>query len=282
MEEWVGERWHRFIARVADATYPEAAVPLEQVQRAVQMLFRAGGGDALVRVVPATAQKVGGPRGWLQKMAGAGERAPTPTLDAQTLALPPVLAVFPDVQLNRDLYLWLAAQGACHVATPAGWLADNVAATQRALQRFPGLRTRYARLVQAHLAQRAAPSRLQGSARALEQAVQDALRASLPEGGSGLARDDGTSPPTSAASQASPLPPASAVAPTSVTPVWLWLQALHVGEDAAESVADGAEPELPEARKEPDKPVQQDPKRRRAQRTEDTTSKDGLVMFFRA
>ena len=282
MEEWVGERWHRFIARVADATYPEAAVPLEQVQRAVQMLFRAGGGDALVRVVPATAQKVGGPRGWLQKMAGAGERAPTPTLDAQTLALPPVLAVFPDVQLNRDLYLWLAAQGACHVATPAGWLADNVAATQRALQRFPGLRTRYARLVQAHLAQRAAPSRLQGSARALEQAVQDALRASLPEGGSGLARDDGTSPPTSAASQASPLPPASAVAPTSVTPVWLWLQALHVGEDAAESVADGAEPELPEARKEPDKPVQQDNKRRRAQRTEDTTSKDGLVMFFRA
>ena len=160
MEEWVGERWHRFIARVADATYPEAAVPLEQVQRAVQMLFRAGGGDALVRVVPATAQKVGGPRGWLQKMAGAGERAPTPTLDAQTLALPPVLAVFPDVQLNRDLYLWLAAQGACHVATPAGWLADNVAATQRALQRFPSLRTRYARLVQAHLAQRAAPSRL--------------------------------------------------------------------------------------------------------------------------
>ncbi|WP_257645861.1 hypothetical protein [Ottowia beijingensis] len=77
-----------------------------------------------------------------------------------------MLAVFPDVQLNRDLYLWLAAQGACHVATPAGWLADNVAATQRALQRFPGLRTRYARLVQAHLAQRAAPSRLQGSARA--------------------------------------------------------------------------------------------------------------------
>ena len=282
MEEWVGARWHRFITRAADATYPCAEVQLEQVQRAVQMLFRAGGGDALVRVVPATAQKVGGPRGWLQKMAGAGERAPTPTLDAQTLALPPVLAVFPDVQLNRDLYLWLAAQGACHVATPAGWLADNVAATQRALQRFPGLRTRYARLVQAHLAQRAAPSRLQGSARALEQAVQDALRASLPEGGSGLARDDGAALPARAASRASPLPPASAVAPTSVTPVWLWLQALHVGEDAAESVADGAEPELPEARKEPDKPVQQDHKRRRAQRTEDTTSKDGLVMFFRA
>ncbi|MDO5691031.1 MAG: VWA domain-containing protein [Pseudomonadota bacterium] len=283
MEEWVGERWHRFIARVADANYPDAAVPLEQVQRTVQMLFRAGGGDALVRVVPATAQKVGGPRGWLQKIAGAGERAATPTLDEQTLALPPVLAVFPDERLNRDLYLWLAAQGACHAATPAGWLADNMAATQRALQRFPGLRTRYARLVQAHLAQRAAPSRLQGSARALEQAVQDALHASLPEGGSGLARDAALAGGDAPSSRASPLPQASAVAPTTITPVWLWLQALHVGEDALETAAtDGADPETPEDRKEPDKPVQQDNKRRRAQRTEDTTSKDGLVMFFRA
>ena len=53
------------------------------------------------------------------------------TLDEQTLALPPVIAVFADAALNRDLYLWLAAQAACHVATPAGWLADNLAATRR-------------------------------------------------------------------------------------------------------------------------------------------------------
>ena len=55
MEEWVGARWHRFIWQAADASFPKAAVRLEDVQRAVQMLFRAGGGDALVRVVPATA-----------------------------------------------------------------------------------------------------------------------------------------------------------------------------------------------------------------------------------
>ena len=180
MEEWVGARWHRFIWQAADSSFPKAAVRLEDVQRAVQMLFRAGGGDALVRVVPATAQKIGGPRNWLQKVAGQGERAALSTLDEQTLALPPLIAVFPDAALNRDLYLWLAAQAACHHATPAGWLADNVAATQRALVRFPGLRARYARLAQAHLAQRGAPAKLRGSARDQEQRVQEALQA-LPE-----------------------------------------------------------------------------------------------------
>ena len=204
MEEWVGARWHRFIWQAADSSFPKAAVRLEDVQRAVQMLFRAGGGDALVRVVPATAQKIGGPRNWLQKVAGQGERAALSTLDEQTLALPPLIAVFPDAALNRDLYLWLAAQAACHHATPAGWLADNVAATQRALVRFPGLRARYARLAQAHLAQRGAPAKLRGSARDQEQRVQEALRASFspsPSGG-GL----GWGPPALPGEGAAPIP----------------------------------------------------------------------------
>ena len=36
MEEWVGERWHRLIMRVADPSFMEAAVPLEDVTRAVE------------------------------------------------------------------------------------------------------------------------------------------------------------------------------------------------------------------------------------------------------
>ena len=89
MEEWVGQRWHRFIWRAADTSFTQAAVRLEQVQRAVQLLFRAGGGDPLVRVAPASAEKVGGPRGWLQKLAGQGERASVGTLDEQTLGAKP-------------------------------------------------------------------------------------------------------------------------------------------------------------------------------------------------
>ena len=277
MEEWVGERWHRFIWRAADASHRDAEVRLEDVQRAVQMLFRAGGGDPVVRVAPATAQKIGGPRGWLQKVAGQGERAALPSLDGETLALPPVIAVFADAQLNRDLYLWLAAQGACHVATPAGWLADNLAATQRALAGFPGLRKRYARLAEAHLAQRPPPARLQGTARALEQAVQDTLRASLP----GL----GGAPASAAQAPAAPSgvqPAAEHQQPTTVAPVWLWLQALHLPPDATKKIADGAISALAERQNDEKKPIKQDAKRRRAQRSEDSTSKDGLVMFFRA
>ncbi len=293
MEEWVGERWHRFITKAADKTYPQAAVRLEDVTRAVQMLFRAAGGDPLVRVAPATAQRIGGPRGWLQKVAGQGERAALSTLDLETLALPPVIAAFPDAVLNRDLYLWLAAQGACHAATPAGWLADNLAATQRALERFPGLRRRYLRLVDAHLAQRPPPTRLRGPARAMEQAVQQALRASLDSTSSRLPGDAGIER-LAEPKGATPVAPLgvglSAEAaelsmpahPTAIAPVWLWLQAAQTEVSTSDWTAEHPQPEPADRQKDAKKPTAQDTKRRRAQRTEDTSTKDGLVMFFRA
>ncbi len=259
MEEWVGERWHRLITRAADASHADAAVTLEQVTRSVQLLFRAGGGDALVRVVPATARRIGGPRGWLQRLAGSGVRGKVSALDADTLALPPVLAAFDDRALNRDLYLWLAALGACHVNTLAGWIADNLAATERALQTFPGLRSRYARLLATHLAQRPALDRLRGPARAAEQAVQAALRG-----------------------HASDAEPARSLQPTDAAHVWLWLQA-HEASAPGEAVTPEmlAAPPVDRPR-DPNAPTQEDAKRRRAERTEDTTSKNGLVMFFRA
>ena len=267
MEEWVGERWHSFITRAADVTYPRAAVPLERVQRAIEMLFRAAGGDALVRVTPATAQRIGGPRGWLQRVAGAGQRAALSELDAETLALPPVLAVFDNAALNRDLYLWLAALSACHAQTGGDWIAGNLAASALALERFPGLRGRYRRLVQAHLSARPDPRLLRGSAAACEQAVRQALRATL--AGDFMAPARGAGAP---------------FAPGAIAPVWVWLHAHHAG--AAESAAQGDEPTDAENQDRPPRPpdarTQQDTKRRRAERAEDTSSKDGLVMFFRA
>jgi nitric oxide reductase NorD protein len=261
MEEWVGERWHRLVTQAADITYPRAAVRLEQVPRAIGMLFRAAGGDALVRVTPAATQRIGGPRGWLQRVAGAGQRAALSTLDAETLALPPVLAVFDDAALNRDLYLWLAALSACHAET-GDWIADNLAATERALDCFPGLRARYRRLAEAHLAARPDPRHLSGAAAATERAVRQALRATLVSDLSCLARvEDGNA----------------------IAPVWLWL---HAHRAAADSPPDGADPKDTPAQDRPPRPpgarTQQDAKRRRAERTEDTSNKNGLVMFFRA
>ena len=267
MEEWVGERWHRLITRAADASHTGAAVSLEEVTRSVQLLFRAGGGDALVRVVPATAQRIGGPRSWLQRLAGSGVRGTVSALDEETLALPPVLAPFPERALNRDLYLWLAALGACHANTPAGWIADNQSATDRALRAFPGLRARSARLLAAHLAQRPPIQRLRGDARLAEQAVQDALRGA----GSGVA----SAAPTQAAAH-------RALQPTDAAHVWLWLQAHQLAANAGPITPEMQEAPRIDRPRDPNARTQQDNKRRRAERTDDTSNKNGLVMFFRA
>jgi nitric oxide reductase NorD protein len=175
MEEHVGLWWHRWVTRAADRRHPDAAVTLAETTRAVTLLLRAAGGDAALRIAPAGLAKAGGPRSWLQRVAGTGTRTERAQLDEQALALPPVLAVFAERELNRDLYLWLAALAA--VYEPGGdWIAGHRAATARVLRALPGLRARYARLVDAHLAQRPAPAALRGVAAAHEAAVQAALR----------------------------------------------------------------------------------------------------------
>ncbi len=210
MEEWVGERWHRWITRAADRSFPEQGVVLDEVKHSAAMLFHAVGGGHGVRVVPAGEVSAGGPRGWLQKIAGSGRRAATAQLDADTLALPPVIAVFDDRSLNRDLYLWLAALAAVHDGS-AQWIAGNLAATDEVLLRCPGLRTRWQRLRAAQLAQRPPLARMRGEALRAETAVQAALRGE----------------PVDAAD----------VATHDVAPVWVWLEAVptppHAARDAA-------------------------------------------------
>ena len=247
MEEKVGLWWHRFITRLADDSHPEAAVELDQVARAIGMLYRAGGGHAGVRVVPVADSTHSGPRAWLQRIAGSGQRAAQSRLDAETLALPPRLAVFPERELNRDLYLWLAALAA--VIEPTGdWIADNRAATARALQRFAGLRGRHGRLLQAHLAMRPKLQQLRGEAALLEAAVQAALRGD----------DHG----------------ALFVQPQQVAPVWLWIAG---GEgqaaDTAPSGGSDSQGERPEG-----EPGAQNRKRRRSQRVEEPNQRTAMLL----
>jgi nitric oxide reductase NorD protein len=204
MEAWIGLRWHQFVTRWADADVAEHAVTLDSVRRPVEVLFRAAGGPAALRVVPAAAARIGGPRRWLQRLAGSGTHAAVPRLDGQTLALPPVVAVFASRQLNHDLYLWLAAMAAAHRG--GDWLTANVAATAAALAQFPGLRTRWQALRDAHLAMRPDPATLDPAAASAEAAVQRALRQdpAAHAMGPNLAGSPGTWPGT-------------------LAPVWLWL-----------------------------------------------------------
>ena len=213
MEEWIGQWWHRAITSVAEPARTEGQVSLEEMRRSIALLYRAGGGDAAVRVAPAARSSHGGPRGWLQRLAGSGTRSALPVLDGETLALPPQIAVFDSRELNRDLYLWLAALAA--VFEPTGdWVADNRAATARALQRFSGLRSRHQRLCQIPLAQRPMCSSLRADAVPLEAAIQAALRGE----------------------DHSPL----WVDPRQVAPVWLWLIAGHSATPQGQATASGS------------------------------------------
>ena len=40
MEEWIGERWHRFITGAAERGHAEAAVALPEMQQAAGLLYR--------------------------------------------------------------------------------------------------------------------------------------------------------------------------------------------------------------------------------------------------
>ena len=252
MEEWVGAQWHRWITRVAEQGHPEAAVSLDEMQRPLALLFRAAGGAPTVRLAPAAAQGVGGPRGWLQRIAGSGTQATLGGLSADVLALPPRLAVFPQRGLNRDLYLWLAALAA-HQRPGSDWLPVQQQASHDTLAAWPGLRERHARLLAAHLAQRPDPAGLAPAAARAERLVQQALRGA-------------------------PVPVDSGVRPGDVAPVWLWLD-LHP-EAGAATARDGAGREPApggDAR-----PVQHDTTRRRARAVEHETPRAPLMMFFRA
>jgi nitric oxide reductase NorD protein len=121
-------------------------------------------------------------------LAGAGcrlgEKAALPCRDAETLQLPQELALFPQRELNHDLYLWLIALAAAHNAvdldTP--WQQQNQQATVRTLARYPGLQGRYHALAAAALTLRIPPEQLPPD----EAAPEIQLRQALLEPGSVL------------------------------------------------------------------------------------------------
>ena len=255
MEEWVGQWWHKAITRIA-ATPPNAErVLLADVQRSIALLFRAGGGDPAVRVAPAAASRHGGARRFLERVAGSNQRSAQSRLDPEVLALPPEIGVFDQRTLNHDLYLWLAALAA--VFEPTGdWIADNRAASSRALQRFAGLRSRHAALVQAHLAQRPALSSLRAAAVPFEAAVQAALRG----------EDHG----------------ALFVQPGQVAPVWLWLAADAPTDSesppVASSAAGAGEGPDPDTEQDPTAQSEASKRRRRAKRADTGEERNPLLV----
>ncbi|MDM8545658.1 nitric oxide reductase activation protein NorD [Candidatus Venteria ishoeyi] len=255
MEETVGKIWHNWITKAADKTYPHAAVELAQVNKSIGILFRALGGDRglSIEATSATAQTVR--RNWLQRIAGSATEVELCWLDDEALRLPEQLAVFPEAELNRELYLWLAAltaQTAHQQADTLPWFQQNQQLTQQVLKHFPGFRARYQRLLAAQLALRPDISTLSAEEARCEQAIQQALQTP---------------------GSVDQLP----VTETSPQPVYLWLHpAPPVASNQAQPLAQGKN----KATKKPEKRKKiKDKRRRQGERVDDPDGKTGLLSF---
>lgn len=176
MEEFVGKLWHNLVTKAAGGSYPEAAVSLADMEKTVGIFFRGLGGDKGLKVAAAVKETHGARRRWLQRLAASGEKAPVSRRDQETLRLPAEIAVFPQTQLNRDLYLWLAALAASGAGADQPWLIRNQMATADVLQEFPGLAPRYQRLVAALMQARIPPESLPADEAAQESALRLALQ----------------------------------------------------------------------------------------------------------
>ncbi|MEN1340258.1 hypothetical protein AAIG86_21020, partial [Pseudomonas aeruginosa] len=135
LEEWVGAHWHRFITRHASGEFEAARVTLESMRRPLGMLFRALGGAPGVALEATPARRLLLRRTWLQRVAGTCEQAPVSWFNGDSLRLPESLAVYPQAELNRELYRWLAL-----LAASAGplrhWAQDNQRWARQLLSAF--------------------------------------------------------------------------------------------------------------------------------------------------
>lgn len=175
VEELAGSVWHRFITRKAEAGFPQAGVELEQIQPGLALLFRALGGGHEVSLEAAQARQLQVRRSWLQKVAGTAQQLSVAWRDANTVRLPPSLAVFPETSYNLELYRWLTILAAVAAPRMRHWGRDNQRWILAALEEFPALRARYTELVLAHLALRPQPDSLSGAEAELEAAIRQAL-----------------------------------------------------------------------------------------------------------
>ncbi|WP_417526146.1 nitric oxide reductase activation protein NorD [Marinovum sp.] len=185
-EETVGNLWHDMASRIAaEGGYPEAAVTLASVRPSLAVLFRALGGGAGVELGEAPATPVRHRRTLRRRIGADRELEFVARFDGERLALPPVIACFPERDLNRAAFFWLTALAAVtEVAAldlPAdGMAADcaqigaNAHAAYRAYALCPGLRAAFD-LMAHNCAETRPDTHLPASEAVIEQAIRDQL-----------------------------------------------------------------------------------------------------------
>jgi len=176
MEEWVGEKWHQFITKKASTEVEHARVYFDQVSRSAGLVFRALGGAAVKRIEAAAPRDYVVRRSLLQKISGSYQQYSLAWQDDESLRLPESIAIFATKELNKDLYLWLAALAAYQPGPFKHWVKDNQRVVKHVLDNHPGLAKRYDAMVEAMLAIRTPIAELPVAQQPLEQAIIDALK----------------------------------------------------------------------------------------------------------
>jgi nitric oxide reductase NorD protein len=240
-EEKVGRLWHRLIGEPSSwPSFPEAAVELEGMRNALAVFFRGVGGEPGLELVAAGGRRSGHRLRLRQRLGMVEERVVRAERTDELVLLPPRLDLLPAAELNRDLYLWLAAFLA-HARAAPGRADDPLRAdlarlraahgtTARVLNLFPGLRPVHDRLARAFLALWP-KRRLPSLERRVEGVAQGLLGAPSPDPELWTAVVAGGSPPGKVAAPGSYKP---------LLPVPLW------GEVRAGAARVGTEDELPD------------------------------------
>ncbi len=202
-EEKVGRFWHRLVGDAA--SYPrfeDCTVSFEQVKGSLPIFFRALGGDPGLDLIANTPRHSNHRLSWRQRIGMEQERLDRAERHDERILLPPDIASFPDTNLNRQLYLWLAAFFT--VGTPPGVdlqletarPSDDLQAdllmlhrafhvTRRVLAGLPGFAATYADLAAWTLRLRP-ERRLPKAEAAVERVVRALLGAAVDGGDDGL------------------------------------------------------------------------------------------------
>ena len=194
MEEQVGSIYHRLITRAARTDFPQAAVCFNDISATLGIVFRALGGDRAAVVKAGYARPFQVRRNLLQKIAGTHKKHGIAWVDGNNLYLPERIAAFPRVSLNRDCYLWLIALSAQCERPIRNWFLDNLEFSRRALQQYPGLRSKYRQLLSALPAHLCSPEISNGDERRQEFKLLQAMRAVLERAGGGNGINTGMFP----------------------------------------------------------------------------------------
>ncbi len=180
MEESVGKIWHRLITRAARRDYPAAIIQLSDIQWRLAPWLRALACDPSLGIEAASRRSIEIRRSLTQRIAGTGKVWPLAWRDQSVVRLPSELAVFPDPELNTDLYRWLAALASqmdteFTVSDKQDWVSYNRRAVNTLLQRYPGLKRLWRRLLDAYIPLRPSLETLTESEKQAEIFLREAI-----------------------------------------------------------------------------------------------------------